>query len=85
MTITYSMCYSVIIASSWAKRRETLDQQEAELLSHVRSLRQRVMQQSSLHSEDVNSRNTSHSTGPLKSALTHITDHHTSKMYTHIL
>ena len=65
------------VSSSWAKRRETLDRQEAELLSRVRGLRQRVIQQSSLHSGDVSSRNTTHSTEPLNSVVTHTTDHNT--------
>ena len=76
-TFRLYLLFIYTLVSSWAKRRETLDRQEAELLSRVRSLRQRVIQQSSLHSGDVSSRNTSHSIEPPNSVVTHTTDHNT--------
>ena len=64
--------------SSWVRRRETLDQQEAELLSRVRNLRQRVLQQSLQQSRDSSANyTTSLSTEPFSSVVTPTTDHNT--------
>ena len=71
--------YAVMFAvSSWVRRRETLDQQEAELLSRVRNLRQRVLQQSLQQSRDSSANyTTSLSTEPFSSVVTPTTDHNT--------
>ncbi|XP_065914395.1 TBC1 domain family member 31-like [Dysidea avara] len=64
--------------SSWVRRRETLDRQEAELLSRVRNLRHRVLQQSLQQSRDSSANySTSLSTEPFNSVVTPTTDHNT--------